>query len=176
MTKAGYRRLLPHRWKEDSGIALSEMVWREDMADFVLGQLRESVFEDLRSWAAKSSDHIVLCGSYDELDGQKHVAAVLWLGSQTEPFVRAPSTAGPDMASGPAPYAMRRHMDHYVPCYNLVALLGNQKSQFLREAHPSRFGGQIAVVKAQGRTKKLQLKLWKLLGFVNRFIPPEGSV
>jgi hypothetical protein len=167
--KSAYRRLLPYRWKEDSSLKTSEIVWREDMDTFVLDLLRKSVARELKYLASRPAAYIAACEGYDNIADHAQVNAVLWLGQSSESSSQE-ATLGSTATSedrGPPPYAMHRYKDHYVPCHNLPTLLGHTNLQTVRASSPAQFGGRMAVIKAKRRTVKLQIELWKLLGYMS---------
>jgi len=175
LTKPAYRRLLPYRWKEDPSLRVSDIVWREDMDIFVLELLRKSVVQVLKFLASSPAAYIVACRSYDNISDHAQISAVLWLGPKSEaltPEVFPGSTANVEN-QGPPPYAMHHYKGHYVPYYNVVTLLGPTHLRALREHKPAHFGAQMAVIKAKRTTVKLQLELWKLLGYLS---PQKGEM
>lgn len=169
LTRSAYRRLLPYRWKEDSSLKASEIVWREDMDIFVLELLRRSVTRELKYLASRPAAYIAACKGYDNIADHAQVNAVLWLGQDHEASPQEATSDSPATPEhrGPPPYAMHRYKDHYVPCYNLPTLLGHTNLQTLRASSAAQFGGRMAVIKAKRRTVKLQIELWKLLGYLS---------
>lgn len=173
LNRAAYRRLLPYRWKEDPSLRTNEIVWREDMDTFVLEMLRQSVARDLKYLVSRSAAYIPACKGFNNLADHTQLSAVLWLGPHPEASSpeassqEAPSdSAASSEDQGPSPYAMHRYKDHYVPVYNLLTLLGHTHLQSLKASKPTNFGGQMVVVKAKRRTVKVQVELWKLLGYL----------
>ena len=161
---------MPHRWKEDTSLKIPELVWREDMADFVLEMLRKSVARDLEYLASRPAAYIVACKSYDDISSHGQVAAILWLGSDSDESALETSVkdASEEGERGPPPYAMHCYKSRYIPYFNLLTLLGRVHLLRLRELCPAHIVGQLVVVKAKRPTVKFQLELWKLVGFLAR--------
>lgn len=170
LTKQGYRKLLPFRWKEDPSLKVSEMVWREDMADFVLGMLRRSTTRDLKYLASQLAAYIAGCKNSTSIPTHNQVGAALWLGSKRDVSAQDSPFCGAVDADerGPPLYAMYEYKNQWIPYFNLVELLGRTHLEALREVCPAQFGGQLAVIKAKRPTVKLQLELWKITGFLKR--------
>ena len=140
------------------------------MAVFVLERLRENVTTDLLYLASRPAGYIVACQSHDDISAHSQIAAVLWLGPSSGPSDQEPleDPAVDAEKRGPPPYAMRPYQGRYVPCYNLPQLLGLANVSKLRQSSPFQSNGlaEVAVIKAKRLTVKLQLELWKLLGFL----------
>lgn len=168
LKRIAYRRIMPYRWKEDPILRASDIVWREDMDTVVLEMLRRNVAKDLKYLASRPAAYIAACKSHDNISDHTQISAVLSLApdaavSSREASSDTPASSG---AQGLPPYAMRRYKDCYIPYYNLFTLLGPTHLQSLRDSKPDHFGGQIAVIKAKRRTVRLQLALWKLMGYL----------
>ena len=167
LTRPAYRRLMPYRWKEDLAFKASEVVWREDMADFVLENMREGIIRDLRYLSSRPAAYIASCKSYESVSAHEQISAVVWLGHTHDASSQhmAGGTAESD-DHGPPIYAMLRYKGHYVPYYNLCTLLGTKGLGNLRDTDTRHFRGQLAVIKAKRPTVKVQLSLWKLVGYL----------
>ncbi|KAL6715697.1 hypothetical protein ACLMJK_006658 [Lecanora helva] len=155
--RPAYVRMLPFRWKDDPSLKLQDLVWREDMADFVLDLLRKNLVKDAEYLASRKAGYICACRDYDDVGVFAQLAAVLWLGP------RAEDAKG---SQGPPPYAMHHFRGRYIPCFNMVTLLGQAHLSGLRESHPIEFAGELAVVKSKRMTTRFQLELWNTLGFL----------
>lgn len=170
LTPPHYNRLMPYRWRQDPSVRLSEIVWREDMDIFVLEILRRNVSETLSYLASRPAAYIASCKSYDNINKHGQVAAVLWLRKDAEISIHDKSSTSDATPfnireTGPPPYAMHYHRTRYVPYYNLAALLGPSQLNALQESQPDHYGDQFAVIKLKRTTVKVQLELWKLLGY-----------
>ena len=162
---------MPQRWKHDSSVKLSDIVWREDMDVFVLETLRRNVSKNLAYLASRGAGYIARCKSYDSINNQKQVAVVLWLGKNPNDLIHDERAPGDGMSFGgrevgPPTYAMHYYKTHYIPCYNLATLLGPIQLSALRDSRPDRFNDQFAVLKLKRNTVEVQLGLWKLLGYM----------
>ena len=168
-----YIKLMPYRWRQDSSVKLPDVVWREDMDTFVLDILRRNVFKILSYLASRPAAYIFPCKSYEDINNHDQVAAVLWLRHDG-----ATSTSdGPSIGAAssfiarqtdPPPYAMHYYRTLYIPCYNLAALVGPTHLRALQESRPDRYSDQFAVIKRKRGTVKVQLEMWKLLGYTAR--------
>ena len=171
LTSVQYKKLMPYRWKQDPSVQLPEIVWREDMDIFVLEILRKNVLKTLSYLASRTAAYIAPCKNYDSINKHGQVAALLWLRKDTDPSIHNQSPTGDATSfelreSGPSPYAMHHYKTRYIPYYNLPALLGPIQLSILKESRPDHYGDQLAVIKLKRTTVKVQLELWKLLGYV----------
>ena len=158
---------MPHRWKEDPGLKVQEIVWREDMADFVFEMLRKSIARDFEYLASRPAAYIVDCKSYDDISSHRQVAAILWLGSSSDQSALGTSTKDASKEAEPLPaYAMHYYKGRHIPLFDLATLLGRAHLLRLREVCPAHVVGQLAIVKAKRPTIKFQLELWRLVGFL----------
>ena len=186
-----FRHLIPWRWKEDLTLNLDELVFREDMADYVLSLLRNNVVRRLAYLGARTAGYISRCDGWDYIDKHHQVAAVLWLGEprtgakavgkELDEKVGGPrSSALPatevlgevtadDSAAlreeGPPPYAMVHYKGRYVPAYNLPSLL-RQKDLGRLETECEHMRGSMAILKHKHATVEVQMALWKLMGYL----------
>ncbi len=170
LASSKYKRLIPYRWKEDPSVKVPDLVWREDMDIFILDILRKNVAKTLSYLASRPAAYIAPCKSYDGINDRNQVAAVLWLrkdanvSNNDEPIHGASTFDVPE--TGPPPYTMHCHKNRYIPCYNLAALLGPIQLSVLQESRPDHYSDQFAVIKLKRNTVKVQLELWKLLGYI----------
>ena len=173
-----YGRLMPYRWKQDPSIKLLDMVWRKDMDVFVLGILRRNISRMLLYLASKPAAYIVPCKSYDSINNHGQVAVVLWLSKNSDNPIRDEAVSDDgisfdDRERGPPPYAMHYYKTHYIPFYNLAALLGRIQLSALQNSRPDHYCNQFAVIKLKRNTVKVQLGLWKLMGYVGQNVKYE---
>ena len=171
LTPPHYKRLMPYRWRQDPSVKLPEIIWREDMDIFVLNILRRNLSKTLSYLASRSAAYISPCKNNVSINKHGQVAAVLWLRNDTEisnhdEALTSDATAFDVGEPGPPPYAMHHYKTHYIPCYNLAALLGPTYLSALKESQPDHYGEQLAVLKLKRTTVKVQLELWKLLGYI----------
>ncbi|CAD6587861.1 MAG: hypothetical protein ASARMPREDX12_003033 [Alectoria sarmentosa] len=171
LTPLHYKRLMPYRWRQDPSVKLPEIVWREDMDTFVLDVLRRNVSKTLSYLASRPAAYVAPCKDYDSINKHGQVAAVLWLRRDADTSIHDESLTGVATSfdvrqTGPPPYAMHYRKTRPIPYYNLAALLGPNQLSALRESRPDHYGDHFAVVKLKRTTVKVQLELWKLLGYI----------
>jgi hypothetical protein len=140
-------------------------VWREDMDSFILDMMRRRIVEDL-VYYAKMSEHdgrsyIVKCESWDEVKTLKHRGCVLWMepvskDNQTE--VKPGQLATMDIEGV--------RFGAKLVVHNLDELLGEDHLAALRNESAMLRSGNLFLLGRQ-RTLDLQLKLWKLQGYMD---------
>lgn len=190
-----YLSLMSHRWKEDPGIDLKTVVWREDMPGFVRGLLRRRVVDGLEKMGREQrGGGLVMCeGGLEGVGRMGKVDGVLWFdgvgqggkkdGDDTvedgteEVGNEAVNAITEDTArrggeelttvDGPPPYAMLRLSSGFIPVYNLQKLLGEDHVRILQEEKPNVFGGEMTVIQSRNVTTKLQQDLWRLMGYLS---------
>ena len=171
LTPSKYERLMPQRWKHDPSVKLSDIVWREDMDVFVLENLRRNVSKKLSYLASRAAAYIAPCKNYDSINNHDQVAVVLWLSKNPINSIYDEQASGDEMSFddgeiGSPTYAMHYYKTHYIPCYNLAALLGPIQLSALRYSRPDHFNDQFAVMKLKRNTVETRLELWKILGYM----------
>lgn len=167
------RALIPFVWKEDPSLDLDDLVWREDMAEYVLALLRNNVVHRLTSLGARPVGYISPCLGWDHIDKHHQVAAVLWLGGPLpmNKHIRAGGGSTDEEEDkekrdmGPPAYAMVYYRNRYIPAYNLPDLLGRRLLSRL-ETGCEHFKGSMAVLKQKHLTTEAQLGLWRLMGYL----------
>lgn len=155
---------------------------------FILDLLRKQASEELKSSATGFTSHVVEDSPNMSLD---FMSAALWLG-KSKPLV--PEYAIPDnrkavldedengmpleqrhisssvenkQSAEPPFYAMMSHPSGgYMPLYNLPVLMGAQHLQKLRTVARV-FGGETVYLPQREKTVKVQLALWKLMGYMS---------
>ena len=171
LTPVQYKRLLPHRWKQDTSVKLPEIIWREDMNIFVLEILRRNVLQTLSYLTSRPAAYIAPCKSYESVNEHSQVAAVLWLRklpdiSLIDEPTTSDATSFDSRETGPPPHAMHYYKTRYIPYYNLPALLGPSRVSALQKNRPDHYSDHFAVIKLKRTTVRVQLELWKLLGYM----------
>ena len=151
------------------------MVWRQDMDTYVLGLLRKDVLAKLKYVASRPAGYLVGCGAYEQIGKHVQVGAALWLGGTAEgsssTVLEGPGSGGDAGAAsegsvGPPPaYAMLDYRGRYIPLYNLQTLLGLECLEELKGWNAI-FQDKFVVVKQKRNTVKVQLALWKLMGYL----------
>ena len=173
LAPAKYKNMMPIRWRLEPSVKVHDIIWREDMDTLVLDILRRNVSITLSYLASRPAAYITPCKSYKSIDNHVQVAAVLWLRNSAITSTHGESSNGGAASldsgeTGPPPYAMHYHKARYIPCYNLAALLGPTQLSALQESWPGHYSDQLAVIKLKRNTIKVQLELWKLLGYIVR--------
>ena len=168
MHKNSYKKLMPYRWKDDSSIKATDIVWREDMDTFVLEILRSNLAKKLAYLASRPAAYMAACRDSDQISKQNQVGAVLWLGPGEEQQQQHEGGLAYETAegTGPPPYAMYFYRSHHIPVYNLPRLLGAHHLNTLKNGKAGHLGHQYAVLKAKNGTKDVQMELWKLLCYL----------
>lgn len=141
---------------------MKHVVWREDMGSLVLELMRRRIVEELIYYAQLSEDaarnaYVVRCDTWEDVKDPQyngHRGCVLWFG---------------EGQGGPGPRAIMDIPDvrfgRKIPVHNMQALLGPEHIARLKEeAGVLREGFLFMLVRK--RTMELQLKLWKLQGYL----------
>jgi hypothetical protein len=150
--------------------------WREDMDQFVLELMRRRVGEGLQYLQSLKKGYLVRCKDWEEAKNKKQVAAVLWLGAQEHAKADiesdAASTDGPGHSSaGVVPHEfatldLNKQPKSKLPVHNLPQLLGAAHLKKLRDHAPEFFKSELIAVKQRNATVDIQLRLWKLQGYI----------
>ncbi|KAI0119928.1 hypothetical protein GGR51DRAFT_495589 [Nemania sp. FL0031] len=139
-------------------------VWREDMDSLILHQMRQGIVDDLcylsRLCIEDNRHYIVKCFGWDDVQ-YKHQGAVLWFGD----------TAQPNEAtqSGPGPFSIydisNNNISTSVAVHNMPMLLGPQATAEVRQKAAIMANASLFML-AGRRTTNLQVKLWRLQGYM----------
>lgn len=192
-TRANEGRLL--RLSERDRNLAKKAVWREDMDEFLLDLMRRRAVEDLLylSELCEREDrkYLIQCETWEDIKRHDHCGCVLWLGGRDPPVLEneppdphvpqnQPSDlpvpedepSDPPVRSGPGRFAtMDMEGGRYpskIAVHNLRELLGDEHLNHLREGSAILRGGELFVLRRR-RTIELQLKLWKLQGYIVEF-------
>lgn len=152
--------------------------FREDMGALVLRLMRKRVVEGLLYLAESKngrSTYLSRCDTGDDegsdiwesVKRKNQVGALLWLGhARSQNDTAPPSTVPGEFATLDLPKEIKTK----IPVYNLQHLLGDDNVEMLEEKVPEMFADvQLVAVKAKSVTKDIQMRLWKLQGFLARF-------
>ena len=146
---------------------------RKDAASFMLMLMRRRVVEGLQ-YLFHLKPYIRAAKSWeDALQASRQVGALLYTGPPSQYLTRnSPPSSLPTHAE-PTEFAtllIGTTKPHKVPVYNLRTLLGEDTEflERLRKDCPV-FENEILVLRHKNVTVDLQLKLWKLQGFIARF-------
>ncbi|KAL9046547.1 MAG: hypothetical protein Q9214_000643 [Letrouitia sp. 1 TL-2023] len=171
LKQRSYAHFLSHRWRLDLQLRLSNIVWRKDMGPFVLNLMRRKVCKLLSDLSTKSTSCISKCDGYTSIAETHEPGAVLWLGEQQMKSSLREGNTESHLSEGPPPYAMINYKSQNIPIYNLPVLLGPKFIQHLRQSQPLFVEG-LAVLKHEHLSVKVQMELWKLMGYIT---PSAGS-
>ncbi|KAI1398508.1 hypothetical protein F4819DRAFT_498709 [Hypoxylon fuscum] len=152
-------------------------VWRADMDTYMLDLLRRDVVADLlylsRLCTDEARHYVVKCWGWDDVQ-HKHKGAVLWFGEPAENAASGSdqkTTASRDEPGLFATFDFQRTDTHGktsttgVAVHNMPVLLGPEQAARVRQEATALKDGAIFML-AGRRTAKLQLKLWKLQGYL----------
>lgn len=140
----------------------AQAVWREDMDEFVLHQMRELIVRDIlylaRLCESESRYYIVRCWGWEDIKF-KHKGAVLWFGAEdgrgeADPGLLATYEIDSDRTGRTS-----------VVIHNMSMLLGNDLAEKVRTEAAILSDGSLFML-AGRRTTGLQLRLWKLQGYL----------
>ncbi|OTA90167.1 hypothetical protein M434DRAFT_33809 [Hypoxylon sp. CO27-5] len=147
------------------------VVWRRDMDTYILGLMRQDIVNDLMYLSKLCTEngryYIVKCWGWNDVQ-YKHKGAVLWFG---EPDEDANSNQAHNQ---PGPFAtfefqktdiQGQPLTETVVVHNLPMLLGAEQAKHVKDEAAALRDGSIFML-AGRRTTKLQLKLWKLQGYL----------
>ncbi|TGJ81275.1 hypothetical protein E0Z10_g7489 [Xylaria hypoxylon] len=141
-------------------------VWRADMTSVILDRMRQEIAKDLiylsRLCAEDSRHYIVKCHGWDDVQ-YKHQGAVLWFGGTS----KLDEATKPEVKPGPfATYDISNDSTTTsVAVHNIPMLLGNKNTAEVREKSVALADGSLFML-AGRRTSNLQLKLWRLQGYL----------
>ncbi|KAE8382807.1 hypothetical protein BDV26DRAFT_209518 [Aspergillus bertholletiae] len=193
-TRSPVARLLPYRWKHPHGPFTvreeKQIIWREDMPDFVLSKMRAGVVKQLkqacdkykrldvsnRVWTVIDLNEYSEAAILEELQGVKpftrmECGAVLTMGtlinSQTgavESISQSEATLNP---VGTLPeYVTLPHLPSKVPVLELAQLFSEKELAEIR-GYDSRFRSPALYFRPNDKiTVNAMLALWKLKGFL----------
>ena len=166
MDKQRYSKLLPYRWKSSAILNTQDIVWREDMDTYVLGLMRKDFLRELQHVSSRPG--YVASSTYERIERHPQLAAALRLGAgDAESSFHDEGTGVDDEAGmliGPA-YTLMEYKGRSIPVFNLQTLLGDESLARLRASNPV-FQGEIAVIREKRNTVKVQMALWKLVGYL----------
>ncbi|KAI4203962.1 MAG: hypothetical protein LQ348_001345 [Seirophora lacunosa] len=156
--RRSYMQMVPYRWKLDTRFKTDNIVWREDMDEFVLDLMRRKVFRLLGYLSSRPAAYITACHKYQDIQKKHQPGAVLWLGN--------PNGDENTKEEPPPPYAMVKYRSAgNIPVYNLPMLLG---PYFLDQLRGSKelFGGALVVIKQKRNSLESLMHLWKMMGYI----------
>ncbi|KAF2969368.1 hypothetical protein GQX73_g4231 [Xylaria multiplex] len=144
-------------------------VWREDMNSVILDRMRQEIVKDLiylsRLCTEDSRHYIVKCHGWDDVR-HKRQGAVLWFegGSEHDDATKSEIQPGPlatyDIHNAGATTSVVVH--------NIPMLLGAKNTAEVKEKSAALGDGSLFML-AGRRTTNLQVKLWRLQGYMAEY-------
>ena len=142
------------------------------MDAFVVELMRRRIAERLLYYArlveVEKRGYIVPCGSFDEVKAFSHRGCLLWFSP-----VGMPETANSGQKSAPAPPRLSTmrvdgaKLARKLAVHNLESLLGREHLNRLRQGSDLFREGSLFLL-CRKRTLDLQMKLWKLQGYMEK--------
>ncbi|KAF7948928.1 hypothetical protein EAE96_008108 [Botrytis aclada] len=157
-----------------------QATWRSDMDTFLLELMRRRT-ADLLEYLCQKKHYIHKCAHWEEVEFSQQTGCVLWMGqklasSEEEKQGREQEQ---EQEVPPGEFETKRIGPggrKVVPVFNLRTMMGKQWIEKIREGNRI-FGNQILVVKHTNPTKEIQMRLWKLQGYVATYGGmPDGDV
>ncbi|KAI1138351.1 hypothetical protein F5Y05DRAFT_36718 [Hypoxylon sp. FL0543] len=147
------------------------VIWRQDMDTYILDLMRRDIINDLLYLSKLCTEngryYVVKCWGWNDVQ-YKHKGAVLWFG---EPDEDADSN---QTRNQPGPFATFEYqktdiqgqpLTETVVVHNISMLLGSEQAKYIKDEAAALKDGSIFML-AGRRTTNLQLKLWKLQGYL----------
>ncbi|KAI1352569.1 hypothetical protein F5Y01DRAFT_279760 [Xylaria sp. FL0043] len=150
----------------------SKAIWRQDMDSLILDRIRRDIVGNLlylsRLCTEDSRYYIVKCYGWDDIQ-YKHQGAVLWLGDTAE------SDEATQFKAQPGPFATydicKENVTSTVAVHNIPMLLGTPAVAEIR-GKSTILGDGFLFMLAGRRTTELQMKLWRLQGYLADYTEP----
>ncbi|KAI1407620.1 hypothetical protein F5Y13DRAFT_174260 [Hypoxylon sp. FL1857] len=150
---------------------IKKIIWRRDMDTYILGLMRHDIVNDMLYLSKLCTEngryYIVKCWGWNDVQ-YKHKGAVLWFGEPDE-------DAGANEARNqPGPFATFEYqktdiqgqpLTETVVVHNMNMLLGPEQAKHVKGDAAALKDGSIFML-AGRRTTNLQMKLWKLQGYL----------
>ncbi|KAI2465108.1 hypothetical protein F4781DRAFT_425016 [Annulohypoxylon bovei var. microspora] len=146
-------------------------IWRKDMDTYIRDLMRQGIVEELlylsNLCTEKGRHYIVKCYGWDDVQ-YKHKGSVLWFADPVE------SADLNQTSNEPGPFAtfdtqktsfQGGSYTESVAVHNMPMLLGSEHTSHIKEEAQALKDGSIFML-AGRRTTNLQLKLWKLQGYI----------
>lgn len=166
LAESRYHSMFPQRWKENQMTKAKHIIWRKDMADFVLGLLRREIVQWLESLSDRANLYMAQCDTWQNIQDQRSVAAVLTLTAKSvDDF--ADLGHRPTMEGSQRDWKYMQYRGTRIPLYCGKTMLGSDCLSHLKERNESVYGGEFAVIRKKNMTTNLQMSLWKLAWYVS---------
>jgi hypothetical protein len=145
---------------------------RPDMAGFMLELMRRRVVEEFE-YLVPLKVYIRACKSWDDATkSSRQPGALLWTGPiRSGELEEEPADDKEAQIRGPPEFATLKIgtvKSRKVPVHNLETLLGKDHLQRLKEKCPL-FDAEILMIRHKNVTVDIQLKLWRLQGYLAKY-------
>ena len=145
------------------------------MDRFILELMRRRIVEGLVYLARKNSMYVVACKDWEDGKAKKQLGVMLWTGRRPIEGDGVAEDGAQEQLHGPPELATLELRGHKVPVHNLRMLLGRVHLQTLKDKCPP-FQSEVVVVKNRRVTIDIQLRLWKLQGYLGHFRQFDDSL
>lgn len=139
------------------------------MDTFLLELMRRRTAE-LLEYLCEKKTYVHKCANWEEVEFSEQTGCVLWMGQKLASREEAEQGREQEQEQEvpPGEFETRRIGPggrKVVPVFNLRTMMGKEWIGKIREGNRI-FGNQILVVKHKNATKEIQMRLWKLQGYV----------
>ncbi|KAE8440885.1 hypothetical protein EG329_006352 [Mollisiaceae sp. DMI_Dod_QoI] len=170
-TQRAHHKLVPQSFRtvKPAMKMLINSRWRPDMESFVLELMRRRCMEHLVDLRNLKRGYLVGCANWEDAASKPSVAAFLWTGgdAEVEPDNQPIDYSTLDLGMEGGLTGGEKKKRRKVLVYNMRTLLGQEKLAELRKnVGNGIFDREVVVLKRKKMTVDLQMKLWKLQGYV----------
>jgi hypothetical protein len=152
--------------------------------------MRRQVVLVLKFLCGKQNRYVTTCESWEDLLSRKQMGAVLWLGdggkkssvTDTEESLsnREDGQIEKEDSTGKlvgefATLDLKKDARSKVSVYNLQLLFGEAHMEDLRKHLPEKFNAEFVVIRDRKATIDLQLRLWKLQGYIAKYEQADST-
>lgn len=142
----------------------SKARWRVDIDEFLLELMRRRVVEDLSGLLKLKRGYVVGCKDWAAAFSKTQTGAYLWTGKGEE-----------NQPSEFVTLDLGVTKKQKIPTHNLNTLLGEEKLEELKAKFGNKiFDSDILTLRHRRRTVDLQMKLWKLQGYLAEYRETPG--
>ncbi|APA10709.1 hypothetical protein sscle_06g054790 [Sclerotinia sclerotiorum 1980 UF-70] len=146
-----------------------QALWRSDMDTFLLELMRRRTVELLEYLCSRDNRYIHKCETWERVEYSEQVGCVLWMGQKVVSGEGQQAEEQEyEQETPPGEFETKRIGPggrKVVPVFNLRTMMGKDWIQKMREGNRI-FENQILVVKHKNATKEVQMRLWKLQGYL----------
>ncbi|KAI8959273.1 hypothetical protein F5Y11DRAFT_11967 [Daldinia sp. FL1419] len=148
-----------------------KVVWRQGMNDYILNMVRQGIVDDIlylsRLCVEDKRYYIVKCYGWDDVK-YKHNGAIIWFGEPDEDVKSGRARSQPGSFATFNVEKIDIQGEKYstsVAVHNMPMLLGREHADRIKKEAGALRDGAVFML-AGRRTTNLQLKLWKLQGYL----------